>query len=46
MSFGHALIWDEELSINNIKGSEDKYQVKRDTFSKLTDKNFGRGRYR
>ena len=46
MSFGHALIWDEELSINNITGSEDKYQVKRDTFSKLTDKNFGRGRYR
>ena len=22
MAFGHALIWDEELSINNIRGSE------------------------
>jgi hypothetical protein len=46
MSFGHALIWDEELSINNIKGSEDKYQIKRDSFAKLTDKRFGRSRYR
>ena len=45
MSFGHALIWDEELSINNIKGSEDQYTIKRDNFAKLTDKRFGRSRY-
>ena len=45
MSFGHALIWDEELSINNIKGSEDQYTIKRDNFAKLTDRRFGRSRY-
>jgi hypothetical protein len=46
MSFGHALIWDEELSINNITGSESKYEVKRDVYTKLTDKKFGRSRFR
>ncbi len=44
MSFGHALIWDEELTINNIKGSEDKYEIKRDVYRKITSGKFGRNK--
>jgi len=44
MSFGHALIWDEELTINNIKGSEDKYEIKRDIYRKITSGKFGRNK--
>ena len=44
MSFGHALIWDEELSINNIKGSESRYEIRSNNFGKLTKKSFGRNK--
>ena len=44
MSFGHALIWDEELSINNIKGSESRYEIRSNNFGKLAKKSFGRNK--
>ena len=44
MSFGHALIWDEELSINNINGSESRYEIRSNNFGKLTKKSFGRNK--
>lgn len=43
-SYGHALIWDEELTINNITGSEQKRQIQDHTYQKLASGSIGRNK--
>lgn len=41
MSFGHALIWDEELSIHNVVGSEKQRDIAREQY-KVRNGSLGR----
>jgi hypothetical protein len=43
MSYGHALIWDEELSIHNIVGSQEKVQYER-ILQKAKNRDLGRNK--
>jgi len=44
VAFYHCLIWDEELRINNISGSEQKQEQQQEVAMRMSSKSFGRNK--